>query len=108
MTGWRGNPCPTTNPPDLSSPLRSPPPLRLCVESVDASRRSGEHAAQEEGLFDAAEGEDVGALAQGGLVPLGDGGHLAEGAGEDAAQALVDLVLLPEEGLEVLHPLEVG
>ena len=67
-----------------------------------------EDAADLGGIDDAADGEDVGGLAHGAGFGVADGGDFGVGVIEEALEARVDLVLLPEEGLQVLHPLEVG
>src|SRR6266511_2922871 len=68
----------------------------------------GVDAADACGFYYAADAQHHRCLAHGDAVLLRHRRNVAVGAGDDAMQALVDLVFFPEVELEVLHPLEVG
>ncbi len=59
-------------------------------------------------LGDAGDGQEVGACAHIDFSLIGDIQNVVEALRHDLAELQVDLILTPEEGLQVLHPFEVG
>src|SRR5258706_16342595 len=66
------------------------------------------YSAHLRGLGDTADGEQIRRHAEVARLLLALGVHRLEAAHHDALESLDDLVLRPEEALQVLHPLEVA
>src|SRR5450631_2211129 len=96
-------PQPSRSTPSISySPPPSapaPPPLGSGGSGIDATDLGG--------VGDPLDRHEIGAEAQRDPVEIGLLAHLRERSPEDALELPVDLALLPEERLQVLHPLEV-
>src|ERR1043166_3433057 len=83
-------------------------PPTLVWESSYQPWQSGVQPPLLPGHQDALAGHGEGGGAQADVVAIGGGPDFPERVGDDLVQALVDLVLGPEEAAEVLHPCEIA